>query len=170
MAPAHAAISHTLIPWNHGCVTSITHVTYCTTPSEQAECSLSITHIFLITLGGLLTQGTACVYSLTSLHSHSTSTTLLCFIFAFVPIPFTLPSSASPTCPTLCIHVPGTECHSRFLSLPPASSLQSPFQACKSPCARWEDSFLIHPHYQQSASRSEQPCQLLRNETIANIW
>lgn len=132
MAPAHAAISHTLIPWNHGCVTSITHVTHCTTPLEQAECSLSITHIFLITLGGLLTQGTACVYSLTSLHSHSTSTTLLCFIFAFVPIPFTLPSSASPTCPTLSASTSQalsvTRASSPFL-LPPPSSL--PFKLAK---------------------------------------
>lgn len=133
---------------------------------SKAECFLSI---FARSLG-LFTWGTACVYSLTSLHTCSTSTMLLCFIFAFLPIPLTLPSSPSPTSPSLSASMSQAECHLHFLSLSPASSLQTLFQACKSPCARWEDSFLIHPHYQQSASRFEQPCQLLRNETIANIW
>lgn len=84
----------------------------------------------------LLTQGTACVFSLTSLHTFSTSAMPPCFIFAFLPIPITLPSSASPTYPTLSASMSqalNVTCTFSPSLLPPPSILS---QACKNPCAK----------------------------------
>lgn len=146
---------------------------------------LSITHVFLLTHRNSLQRRfisprvmPVCTPSLLA-STCSISTTLPCSIFTFLPICVTasgsntLPDSASHTCTCWCVPLhpcPDTACNLCFLSFPPACWHQSLFKACKSPCARQEDGFLIHPHYQQSASTSEQPCQLLRNETIASIW
>lgn len=164
LAPAHAVISLTPICWNHGCVTSITIVTHCATPSEQAVLS-SITQLFLLTLGDSSPR---------ALPVCTPSHTVPRCCALFLPFSaFLLPCPAQPLpLVPLSLHPRPRHWVSLVLSpsLPSSSSLQFLFQACKSPCARWEDIFLIHPHYQQSASRFEQPCQLLRNETIANIW
>lgn len=114
-----------------------------------------------------LTQGTACVHSF-AVRSYTLpySISILLLIYGTVLAPSTLPASYIHYCvplhpyPRCCVQ-PAPHLHSFCLSISASFKLAG---------ARQEDCFLIHPHYQQSASRSEQPCQLLRNETIASIW
>jgi len=149
-------------------------------PLEQVMCLLAIMHVFLLTRRDS-TQGRfslpralpICTPS-PSAHTHQYHSPILFFYLC----PHLGVQRSAWHCHlhlyTLmcspCIHVPSAVCSLRFLILPLACWHQSLFQASKSPCARQEDIFLIHPHYQQSAPRSQQPCQLLRNETIASIW
>jgi len=117
-----------------------------------------------------LTQGTVCACSLAvSSYTLPYSISILLPIYGTMLAPSTLPASCIHCCaPPASISQVwcATFTSSPFL-LPVYISF---FQAFRSPRARQGDCFLIHPHYQQSASRSEQPCQLLRNETIVSIW
>lgn len=192
LASAHAVIFHIPFPWHHGCASShvsTTHITWYTTPAlvPQASSVLAFRHARIPPHSQELraemfhlTQGNACAYSLTlsshMLHQYHALVLYfylsphLCHCLEFQHPSWLCLSHLYMPMYSCCIRVPDAACNLCFLSFPPACWHQSLFKACKSPCARQEDGFLIHPHYQQSASRSEQPCQLLRNETIASIW
>lgn len=120
---------------------------------QSRQSALFPSHTYFCLLSGTPYPGHClCVFPhLTSHTPHKYHAAVLCFCLS--------PHAYYPAqLPHLSLVVPGTECYLLLLSLPPLSSLQSLFQVFKSPCARWEDNFLIHPHYQQSVSRSEQPC------------